>query len=93
MNLWRSWLIHTANNVHDRSTHRKSEIYALNYFKLCISYPPIYTSLLHPIALQLIEQVFFVYLCYDANDDEVFADEDDLDTFAKYMEDELTSLG
>ncbi|SYZ67736.1 hypothetical_protein [Leishmania braziliensis MHOM/BR/75/M2904] len=87
LSTWLQWLQLCVSST-DRHTHHKSEMFALRYVKLCTLDETLYTQHLRPHAMELIEHVLFPYLCFHEEDEEVFADQDDLADYVKYMMEE-----
>lgn len=85
--VWRDWLSFCVSSP-DRHTHQKSEMFALRYLKLCTLDEKLYSSEIQPKAMEIIETILFPYLCYGEEDEEVFADEDDLSGYVQYMMEE-----
>lgn len=84
---WRQWLQFCVSSA-DRHSHQKSEMFALRYVKLCTLDETLYTQQLRPHAMELIEQLLFPYVCFNEEDEEVFADDGDLADYVKYMMEE-----
>jgi len=85
--VWRDWLGFCVASP-DRHTHQKSEMFALRYLKLSTLDKTLYEAEIRPKAMELIETILFPYLCYGEEDEEVFADEEDLSSYAQYMMEE-----
>lgn len=84
---WRQWLQFCVASS-DRHTHQKSEMFAIRYVKLCTLDETLYTQQLRPQAMELVEQLFFPYLCFNEEDEEVFAEDGDLADYVQYMMEE-----
>lgn len=70
------------------SVHRESEMYAMRFIKLCTLDEAMYKQQLRPHAIAIIEHLFFPYLCYGEEDEEIFNDDDNLSEYVQYMMDE-----
>ncbi|KPA80600.1 hypothetical protein ABB37_04797 [Leptomonas pyrrhocoris] len=84
---WRQWLQFCVSAA-DRHTHQKSEMFAIRYVKLCTLDETLYTKQLRPQAMEIVEQLLFPYLCFNEEDEEVFADDGDLADYVQYMMEE-----
>ncbi|KPI86282.1 hypothetical protein ABL78_4665 [Leptomonas seymouri] len=87
LNTWRQWLQFCVSST-DRHTHQKSEMFAVRYMKLCTLDEALYTQQLRPHAMEIVEQLLFPYLCFNEEDEEVFADSGDLADYVQYMMEE-----
>ncbi|KAG5499076.1 hypothetical protein GH5_03778 [Leishmania sp. Ghana 2012 LV757] len=87
LSTWQQWLQLCVSSA-DRHTHHKSEMFALRYVKLCTLDETLYTQHLRPHAMELIERLLFPYVCFNEEDEAVFADEGDLADYVKYMTEE-----
>jgi importin-7 len=87
LNTWRQWLLFCVSST-DRHTHQKSEMFAIRYVKLCTLDETLYTEQLRPQAMMIVEQLLFPYLCFNEEDEEVFADDSDIADYVQYMMEE-----
>lgn len=71
---------------------RKSELFAIDYLKVCTLEESLYCHHMLPQAMVLIEQVFLPFLWYNEEDHDVFSQEEDLSAFTQYMLEESISF-
>lgn len=68
---------------------RKSELFAIDYLKVCTLEESLYRHYILPRAMVLVEQLFLPYLWYNEEDHDVFfSQSEDLSAFTQYMLDE-----
>jgi hypothetical protein len=90
-NQWVAWLrfIHKNSPSCDRNTiHRKSEVFAIRYIKMSTLDPSLGKSCVEPVALELISELLFPYLCLSEEDEEFYADESNLQEYVQYIQDD-----
>ncbi|CCW59708.1 unnamed protein product [Phytomonas sp. EM1] len=85
--IWQGWLGFCLQSP-DRERHRKSEMFAIQYLKMCTLDEALYTGYIRPAAMSIIEHLLFPYLCFGDEDEGAFADDTDLTDYVQYMMDE-----
>eukprot|EP00796_Vickermania_ingenoplastis_P012748 gene12748-8688_t len=77
----------------DRHVFMKSEMFAIRFIKLCTLDQALYCNDILPQAIPLMERLFLPYLFYNEEDEEVFANEEDLPEYTQYMMNESVGMG
>lgn len=92
LEMWIQWLTFCLEQK-DRSTHRKSEIFAIRFIKMANMDERLFTSHIKPNALSILEKQLFPYFCYNEQDEEIFNDDEALQEYSQYILDENLLTG
>ena len=89
-NQWVSWLrFCLKDSAADRNTlHRKSEVYAIRYVKMSTLDPQLGKTAVEPLAMEIIADLLFPYLCLNEEDEAFYADEGNLQEYVQYIQDD-----
>ncbi|EPY21495.1 importin 7 [Strigomonas culicis] len=90
--VWKEWLTIEVPPA-SLAVYKDSFLRAISYIRLCANHEALYREHMRPQALLLIEKLFFPFLCFTEEDEEIFADQDGLSEFVQYMTEQTIGGG